>query len=136
MQGVWVGKQDVDGIWSKVEPFVMKALKKWLPAWYPEDLKNDIKNDMMQLWVAYDDAEQKVYGVCMTQVMKYPRMKMFHVFLVGGEALNKWRDLWIDAAEKRARDEQCDVLQATGRRGWTSMPGAFESAIIINKLLK
>lgn len=135
MDGIWVGKQDVNGVWDKVEPFIVKALKRWIPAWRPADLKKDIENDTMQLWIAYNDEEKKVYGVCMTQVMQYPLLKALHVFLVGGIDFKKWQNNWVEAAEKRAREEKCDILQATGRRGWLHIPGAFESAVVINKLL-
>lgn len=135
MEGVWVGKNDVDGVWDKVEPFVIKALKRWIPAWRPSDLKEDIKSETMQLWIAYNSDEEKVYGVCMTQVMKYPLMKALHVFLVGGIDFKKWQKMWVEEAEKRAKAEGCNILQATGRRGWLHIPGAFESAIVINKFL-
>lgn len=135
MQGSWIGKNDVDGVWDKVEPFVIKALKRWIPAWRPSDLKEYIKADTMQLWVVYDEEEKKIYGVCMTQVMKYPLMKMFQVFLIGGTEFKKWRNMWCEEADRRAKEEGCEILQASGRRGWLHIPGAFESAVVINKIL-
>lgn len=133
--GQWISGNQVESVWEKIDPFVVKALKKWIPAWRPIDIMNYVKEGTMQLWIAYSEEEKKVYGVCMTQVDSYPLMKMLRIFLVGGTDLKKWRDMWVMEAEKMARANDCKVMQASGRRGWLHIPGAFESAVVINKIL-
>ncbi len=47
----------------------------------------------------------------------------------------KWKDEISSAMELFARNEKCDFMQSIGRRGWSYFEGAFESAIILNKVL-
>lgn len=49
--------------------------------------------------------------------------------------MKKWRNDWESAMDVFARSQNCDFMQASGRRGWVSFRGAFESAVIINKVL-
>lgn len=49
--------------------------------------------------------------------------------------MKKWRNQWEAAMDLFAKSQKCDFMQASGRKGWASFKGAFESAVIVNKVL-
>ncbi len=135
MEITWINKDDAERIWPKVEPFLVSALKRWLPVYFSVDLLEMVKNDKLQLWIITNNEEEKLYGAGLTQILIYPRMKMLSIFMLGGKEMKKWKESWSDAMEYFAHSEGCECIQAIGRRGWTSFRGAFESAVVVNRIL-
>lgn len=136
MEAMWVAKKDVDKVWLQVEPMLLSALKKNIPLWNTDDIYEGVMKDEMQLWIAYEDEEEKIYGAVITQVMVYPRGKLVNVFLLGGNNIRMWKDKMAEKIEAFSREEGCLYLQAIGRKGWQPLfPDMFESASIIIKVL-
>ncbi len=135
MEVTWVNKEDAERIWPLVEPFLVSALKRWLPVYFAPDLLEMVKKDELQLWVITDNEEEKLYGAGLTEIRIYPRAKILNLFMLGGRDMKKWKDKWSSAMELFARSQGCDFMQAIGRRGWASFKGAFESAVVVNKIL-
>jgi len=136
MEAMWVGKPDVAKIWAQVEPMLLGALKKNIPLWNTDDILEGIMKDEMQLWIAYEDDEKKLYGAVITQIMNYPRGKLVNVFLLGGNNIRMWKEKMAEKIEIFAREENCLYLQAIGRKGWQPLfPDMFECATIIVKVL-
>lgn len=136
MDITWVNKNEAEKIWPFVEPFLVSALKKWLPVYFSCDLLDMVKDDKAQLWIITNNKEEKLYGAGLTQIVPYPRARILNLFLFGGRDLNKWRKKFPEAVELFARSQGCDFMQAIGRAGWAWFPGCFQSAIVVNKILK
>jgi len=133
---VGVSKYDVGKVWSKVEPFLLNALMKWLPVWGTDDIYIELMNDRMQLWIAFDEGKEDLLGAVITQVMVFPKGKILNVMLLGGNNIKIWKESMYNAVRDFAKSEQCYALQAMGRKGWTPLfPNMFESAVIINEIL-
>jgi hypothetical protein len=132
---LWIGKGDVERVWPKVEPFLVSALKRWLPVYFSADLLEMVKKDELQLWIITDTKKEILYGAGLTEIRNYPRAKILNLFMLGGKEMKRWVDQWSDAMELFARSQNCDFLQCSGRRGWARIKGAFESAVIVNKIL-
>lgn len=132
---IWVNKDDADKIWSKVEPFLRRALLRWIPVYFTCDILEMVRKEEAQLWIVYDGNEEILHGAAVTQIINYPRGKVMNIFLLGGDNWKKWKNDISSAMEMFARNEKCDFMQSIGRRGWSYFDGAFESAIILNKVL-
>lgn len=135
MEIIWVNKEEAGKIWPQVEPFLISALKRWLPVYFSPDLLDMVKRDELQLWIITSNEEEKLYGAALTSIRQYPRARMLDLFMLGGRDMKKWRNDWEAAMDCFARAQKCDFMQASGRRGWVSFKGAFESAVIVNKIL-
>ncbi len=132
---IWVNKEDADKVWGSVEPYLKSALLRWLPVYFTCDLLEMVKRDELQLWIITDNDEEKLYGAALTQIVIYPRAKIMNVFMLGGRDWKKWKENISSAMERFAYDQKCDFLQSMGRRGWSYFKGAFESGVILNKVL-
>ena len=132
---IWVNKEDAVKIWPMVEPFLISAMKRWLPVYFSSDLLEGVLEDKMQLWIITNNKEERLYGAALTQIIPYPRAKILNLFLLGGQDMKSWKDDMSNAIETFARSQGCDFLQSLGRRGWAWFKGAFESAVVVNKVL-
>ena len=102
---IWVSKEQVDKVWSAVEPFLKGAIMKWLPVWDTNDIYKEIVNDTKQLWIAYDAEKEKLYGAVVTEIIAYPKAKIANVMFLGGNNIKEWKDEMAAAIEKFAKSE-------------------------------
>lgn len=135
MDITWVGKKDARRLWPSIDHFVLRALKMWLPVYRTIDLLEMVERDELQLWIITNNEEEKVYGACLTCIESYPLANVLKLFLLGGHKMKDWIDIYTSKMEEFAKAENCKFLTASGRRGWSKMPGAFESAVITTKVL-
>ncbi len=132
---IWINKEDAARIWPKVEPYLLSALKRWLPVYFSCDLLDMVEKGTAQLWIVIDGKKEKLYGAALTQIVPYPRAKIMNVFMLGGRDWKKWKDNISSAMERFAYDQKCDFMQSMGRRGWSYFDGAMETGVILNKVL-
>lgn len=132
---IWINKEDAERIWPQVEPFLVSALKRWLPVYFSSDLLDMVKKDQLQLWIITDNDAKKLYGSALTEIRNYPRAKMLNIFMLGGKDMNKWKAKMEGAMETFAYSQNCEIIQAIGRSGWAHFKGAFQSAVVMNKIL-
>jgi len=74
-----------------------------------EDVVDGITSGRMQLW----PAER---GCAVTEIVVYPKKRVLHVFLAGGE-MGTITDM-IDAATEWGKTQGCTSMTIAGRRGW------------------
>jgi len=77
-----------------------------------DDVTALILEGKLQLW----PAER---GCWVTEITQYPRKKVLHVFLAGGE-LEQVLDMHDDVI-KWAKAQGCESLTQAGRKGWTKV---------------
>ena len=75
-----------------------------------QDVADCIDSCTMQLWPSENSA-------VVTQVQKFPRMKVLHIFLAGGN-LEELETL-TPHIQKFAEHMGCQNITLTGRRGWS-----------------
>lgn len=56
-------------------------------------------------------------GCAVTEIILFPRKKIFHVFLAGGE-MDQIVDM-NDSAAQFAKAQGCDGMSIAGRKGWS-----------------
>ena len=74
-----------------------------------EDIVNSVLEGKMQLWPASQSC-------LVTEITLYPRKKVCHIFLGGGE-LQEVLDIYRYVVQW-AIDQGCSSLTTTGRKGW------------------
>jgi hypothetical protein len=74
-----------------------------------DDIVDGIVTGRMQLWPA-------PRGCAVTEIVIYPKKKVLHVFLAGGE-MDQLFDM-IDGAAKWGRAQGCTSMTLAGRLGW------------------
>jgi len=73
------------------------------------DIFYGIMDRRMQLWPAPD-------GCLVTEIVSYPRKKVLHIFLAGGE-LGQIKDMQ-EAVMEWGKQQGCSNLTLAGRKGW------------------
>ena len=74
-----------------------------------DDVVDGVTSGRMQLWPA-------PRGCAVTEIVLYPRKKVLHVFLAGGD-MDQILDM-IDSAAAWGRTQDCTALTLAGRLGW------------------
>ncbi len=74
-----------------------------------DDIAASVRSGYMQFWPAPK-------GCAITEILTFPKRKIFHIFLAGGE---KQQIVDMDeSAVEFARREGCTGMTIAGRRGW------------------
>jgi hypothetical protein len=96
-------------LFQKVEKILEPALE-YDNTYNIEDVADCISNGTMQLWPTDTSA-------IVTQVQNFPRMKVLHIFLAGGNL--EELEMLAHHIQKFAEDMGCHKITLTGRRGWS-----------------
>lgn len=94
---------------ERCRPWIEDALEYSGGTHLFDDIAESVKIGTMQLW-------PNERGCAVTEIVKYPRKKVLHVFLAGGE-LSQITDMF-EAAKTFGRMQGCEALTLAGRRGW------------------
>lgn len=117
-----IGWHDVPLYWPAIKDWVTKALSHGAGYW-PEDIYRRLLSREMTLWLVRD-AEDAITACAITQFWSQPRVQVCDIFIVGGEALERWAHL-ITELEDWARARGADETRALGRIGWKRYAEAF-----------
>ncbi len=104
-------------MWPQVRTFIERALAwektgRYLPA----DVLEALLRGDAKLWVSWDG--EKAEAAMVTQIIAYPRLREFKVWLVGGRNLRAWVREAQDIFEQVAKEQGCAVVASGGRKGW------------------
>ena len=92
-----------------------------------EDIVQGVLEGKMQLWTGET-------GCAVTEIIVYPRKKVLHVFLAGGD-MSQIIDFEASALEF-GRINGCTTMTLAGRKGWTKVldkHGWKESFVVMSK---
>ena len=95
---------------DRCKPWIEAALEYGCDTHNYDDIVQLINEGKLQLWPADK-------GCIVTELIQYPRKKVLHIFLAGGE-LEQITDMHTDVVQW-AKAQGCDSLTQTGRKGWT-----------------
>ena len=94
---------------ERCKPWIESALALSGGTHLFQDVVECVKLGTMQFWNAPK-------GCMVTEILNYPRKKVFHIFLAGGE-LDQIKD-FSDSAIHFAKLNGCTAMTLAGRRGW------------------
>jgi hypothetical protein len=112
----------IDDVWEEVAPLIDKSLVFAGGKFHIDDIYRFLKNKEMQLWVVYDEK-----GLCcsaITQIVIYPRKKIFSINFVAGRNYKTWLD-HLNILEAFARSNDCDWIEGYCRKGWDKSLPSF-----------
>ena len=108
----------INVVWPSISTYLKGAADYTYGRFNIEDIYDGLFTRPQQLWVAYDDSDNRVYGAVVTEVIEYPRMKALVMHFTGGEDLPKWKTEMLELLKEFARGQQCSIIESYGRRGW------------------
>lgn len=88
-----------------------------------DDVLLDVLNGTCLLWLAFDETtpDKDIYGLVVTKIAHYPRMKCTHVVYCAGREMDLWLGGMVDIVKRWARDNACARIEFVGRKGWTKV---------------
>lgn len=104
-------------VWPKVRRFMVESAEYTYGRYEAEDILDSVL-DGNQLWIAFTD-EGDVIGAVVTSIENYPRKRALAMHFCGGEDLARWKGPMLKTLQMWARDAGCDVIESSGRPGWT-----------------
>lgn len=82
------------------------------------DLKDKLETGEFQLWLVFT-RDYKILSAITSTFTQYPRCKALHGQFLGGEQLGEWRDEFCRVFDNWAIDNQCEIIEFSGRAGWS-----------------
>lgn len=116
MQVSQVEKEHIESIWPFIEGYMKRAAKYTYGRFEAEDIKEDLLKRPQQLWIAFDDT--KIYGAVITEITKYPRMKVVTVHFLAGIKFETWKDPMLKLVQEFGKHNDCKLIDSYGRPGW------------------
>jgi|TARA_R110000787_G_scaffold168510_1_gene281322 hypothetical protein len=95
---------------NRCRPWIEAALEYSGGTHLYQDIVEGIASGHMQFWPAPK-------GCAVTEIIIFPRKKVFHIFLAGGEK-NQIVDM-DDSAMAFAKAQGCSGMTIAGRKGWS-----------------
>jgi hypothetical protein len=111
----------INVVWPSIKTYLKGAADYTYGRFDIEDIYAGLFTRPQQLWVAYDDSDNSVYGAVVTEVIEYPRMKALVMHFTGGEDLPKWKTEMLELLKEFAKSQQCSIIESYGRRGWSKV---------------
>jgi len=120
MQVSLVDHNYVSAIWDQVEPILGKSLPTAHGRYTMKSILREIVNFEQHLWVVFDD-DKKIIAALTTRFVNYPDKRLLAGQFLGGEKIMQWRDSMLETLERWAKDNNCDGVEMTGRKGFTKV---------------
>ena len=120
MQVSLVDHNYVSAIWDQVEPILGKSLSTAHGRYTMKSILREIVNFEQHLWIVFDD-DKKIIAALTTRFVNYPDKRLLAGQFLGGEKIMQWRDPMLETLERWAKDNNCDGVEMTGRKGFTKV---------------
>lgn len=121
--------EHLDAELERCRPWIEAALNHGGDTHSFDDVVESVKKGAMQFWPAED-------ACAVTEIIPFPRKKVLHVFLAGGNA-----ETIVDmneSAESFAKMNGCSTISIVGRVGWKKALGkkgySTPSAVLFKEL--
>ena len=111
----------VENMWSHIEPVIKKAVDLTPDRIDTQDLYDSAKAGGYLLWVVYDGESKnmKIYAVLSTRVLQYPKTKALAVDFVAGTKMKTWLPVVMEKFEELGKLNQCTHIEGYGRKAWS-----------------
>lgn len=134
---VWVKWEDAIKFWPVMEPMFATCTSQTEGRFDTPDLLKEIIEGKQVLWVGYDPERNKIDLVVTTAIITYPRRKVCRLVFIAGTRMMAYKDEFIRAIEKYARDQGATAIEGALRRGWARIwPGTKECGVSLFRELE
>ena len=100
--------------------FIIKAMGYLEDKWSIDDVMESLKEGKMQGWIIYDKNHGVISGICITEVIEFPKEKVLNITGLGGNGVSEWIHL-ISGIEEFAHSKGCKAVELYGRPGWKKL---------------
>jgi len=109
----------IDDVWDKCAEYVEMGLNKAQEEMDKHDIYFFLKEQEMQLWVVYDeDNDKQIKAVVTTQIINYPQKKVCRIVTLGGEGMDEWVSQVLEILEEWSIEQRCDSMETVCRKGF------------------
>lgn len=108
-----VRPESLDQDWPKIETLIQEVCEV-SGLWSPQDVKVLIASGRWTLFIAMGE---ECEAVCCGELVQYPRMRVFAVYVCHGKNHAKWLH-HLDRIEDWAASQGCDRIDPLCRDGW------------------
>jgi hypothetical protein len=117
-------------VWVRLTPYLKTALDHCYGELSESSIKALVAADRQQIWVALAGEGAELLGVILTEVTEYPCLRVLRIVLLQGISFRDWSGHARVALEIFAREQGCERLEASGRKGLARLlaPLGFEVA--------
>lgn len=127
-----IAAKDATGLAPILEPLFGPVVARNAGRMTMADVVELIADERGKLWLAVDGGD--VLGGLIAAPVQYSRRKALSVIYLAGQHRERWQSPMMAVLEGGARHIGCDLLEATGRRGFTRIiPGWKATGYSIEK---
>jgi hypothetical protein len=84
-----------------------------------DDIVAELLTGASTLWLVFSPSQNNmVYGVMITKIVNYPRLRLLNCYYCSGYKLSQWQDDAMAKLRAYAKDAQCERIEFVGRPGW------------------
>jgi len=117
MKHTIIASDDIDNIWSDVEPLIKRTSDELLDE---DDVHQLLKEGTLLLWIITDENGEIVTAMTLA-IQKYPRVTSLRIVTCGGERMKEWLDDFLEKVEDFAKECGCSYIDIDGRSGWSKI---------------
>ena len=110
---VGISRDRLSSVWHHAEPRLRKALNRVDYPYSIDEILGKIDASDMQLWMTHD-----LKMAWVTQILVFPRYKVFEVVAGGGEGIDDWLVASDELFTAFASHHGCKYVECQGRKGW------------------
>jgi len=122
---IGIQSQDIDLMWSHIEPLIKKPLERMgdIERYTTDVIRERLNNCELQCWAAIGP-NNEILCVFITRITEYPTgYKDLTIWLVGGKGLKYWiTEAWSLFVEF-GKYHKCGRIVTCGRPGWNKLIG-------------
>ena len=117
-------------VWVRLTPYLQEALRHCHGELSESSIKALVAADRQQIWVALAGEGAELLGVIVSECTEYPCLRVLRIVLLQGISFRDWGAHARVALEIFAREQGCERLEASGRKGLARLlaPLGFEVA--------
>ena len=109
----------IDDVWEHCEEYVVMGINKAQEEMNEHDIYYFLKDGEMQLWVVFDeDNDKEIKAVVTTQIINYPQKKVCRIVTLGGKGMDEWVSQVLDVLEEWAEEQDCEAMETVCRKGF------------------
>ena len=113
---VAVPKQDIEGLWPVIKPFIDRVLEYTFGEYIAEDVKDKAINGNVVFFIVQIDGEIK--SVLSTELIETPYKKYLNIITTSGDDFNEWGEDTLNTLINVAKEQGAEDITIVGRKGW------------------
>lgn len=110
-----VTKDAVQAVWPDVEDYIQMVVERTDGDYNLDDIFGFCLEGKMTMLIAHDGWD--VYGVILSEVIKYPQKLVLNAFGLAGRDMDKWLSLVIERFKEGRKAIKADYIKAFVRPG-------------------